>query len=423
MTTKQAKHAFLLFSLISSPVLAAANCVSDLDTLLKGATVHANAEGLARTQVKLLRSTQFWQNWGPKMSYIEYLRAKTVRELGSSLIFDRPFIAVETLRPITTDMQLAYLTATKKIEILKSLGDANPALRSQLETEIHNSVELLSVNMDEFEAGDAFLESIVKSSTDTRKTSAETVQKHLSVQRLLGGYLREQGLDPATAVTPTRRQMKDLIAEFPKADIARLRRNRNREIISALVGITPTQSIYSILDSWIGRVPWVNKTRLRRFLRSAEDESASFLYNPDIERVASSAASLGTKLENLEILNAQTDDAFINTFARRVDLRDNWNGLVGVAATRADKTLHEKLLAASAEARVLGDLAPNTSGTVSRLLFRGMDLAVVSGAGYLGLRYGWPTNDEIDDETADEIEAVAREATEDAQGAVTPVAP
>jgi hypothetical protein len=419
MFSQQLRTATLILSIVS-PLAHANECASDMTALLKSVALHANAEQLGQLRVKLLKSQQFWQNWGPKMSHIEYLRAKTVRELGSSLVFDRPFIAVETLTPITTDMQLAYLSATKKIEVLKVLGEENPSLRQQLEHEINASVEILATNIDEFEAGDAFLDAVIKNDADPRQGAAKTVKDYLSVQRLNGAYLREQGLDPASIATPTRKQMKELIELFPRADIARLRRNRNREMQSALLGITPTQSLYSLLDSWVSRIPGVNKTRLRRFLRAAEDESASFLYSPDIERVASTAASLEKQLHMLEVLNAQTDDAFINTFARRIDLRDNWLALLEGASTRADKTLHSKLEAAMLQARSLGDLAPNSSGTTSRLLFRGLDLAVVSGAGYLGLRYGWPTADGSDDESVAELERVARAATEDTDGATAP---
>jgi len=363
---------------------------------------------------------------GHDTSEVQFLRSKTVNLIHASLQLEQPFRLVNKYELFTREVKLSYFLiqdnlaridvlkkALKRVELAEKNGEdigrlllaegvtgevpsdlvkLKKLLRWKIdgfEAESLVRAKFLARNYDEYEAVFAYLERVARGSDELAKR-AKKVLEGLEAKRGLRGFFAKIG--GAAVQDPKILQIRKTIELFDDAKLERLRYARRLEVVKSLKGLLPTEVFYKLLSSALQRIPWIDKTIATKLFSEFASERQRLLYFSDVQRIVHAEKSAVKRFELLKSLNAGSQDELLVTFARRIDLDDDWRAMVKVAEQggEAEKEFLERMLAARVRARALGDMSLEKMESTGRLLSRFVDAAVGVGGGYLIYRL-WPT--------------------------------
>ncbi len=131
----------------------------------------------------------------------------------------------------------------------------------------------------------------------------------------------------APAKTPLPHEFLTFMDERPLIDYYRLRYATISQGLSTAGSWLPTEVVQSGLDRVLARIPWVDRSRVRKVFRVALDQQMRLLYFADIDRIAASTAPVMENVLAMRVLSEGSSGEFLLTFARRIDLESQWAAL------------------------------------------------------------------------------------------------
>ncbi|MEK6705552.1 MAG: hypothetical protein AABZ06_07170 [Bdellovibrionota bacterium] len=424
-------------AVLAAPPEAVSCVVNILAEIITDQSRSERALKIESKATRVSKQTNLIQKFlGRRFNNNEFQRSRLVAFIKHSLGFDRRFIVQNYLEPLFKDMTLSHQTIqvnqrmrARLIEALKQIKSNNlsakdlmlPAELSVegqilkqaiasgdqaqiisaigkviklLDTRSVESAKSISKNYEQYSAALGFLKSAAQHG-DNIGLAAKDVLEHFNPERLLAGYFNRAGL-PVPKEPPSLGDLKAILIEFPEAELTRLKRIRNGEMVSLLAQLSPTESLFRLIDSGLSQIPGVNHSKFRAFFKTVQDEKLQILYYPDIERISASQANSGEKFKLLRELNAGTNDEFMTLFARRADLRDLWFELVDAAKKDRDKFFYKKMLTAQENASRMDDLSATHDISNARIVARSIDALAATATGYWMIKNDQDTESELD---------------------------
>lgn len=180
----------------------------------------------------------------------------------------------------------------------------------------------------------------IDESVDISRLSAEAqlaygLLKKFQLKYVMDDYYIAVG-KAAPAKTPLPHEFLTFMDERPMIDYYRLRYATISQGISTAGSWLPTEVIQSGLDRILARIPWIDRSRVRKVFRVALDQQMRLLYFADIDRIAASTAPIAENVLAMRVLNEGSQGEFLLTFARRIDLESQWTALRNEAQRLAE---------------------------------------------------------------------------------------
>ena len=349
---------------------------------------------------KILKSIDFWETTlGRRMSQSEFNRSKLTNRVLKMAGFDRPYLLVKFATPKAYPVRFAYELYSEDSILLASLKSDLAATTDltriyqiqsamiQVEARIITNVKVMASKIEEYEGMFSMLEKLARSE-GTIATNAQIVLEKLRSDVLLMDYMKVANL--STVGTPTARQVRDVINNYPEIKLWNLRKIRNQEAWTAILAIAPTQAVVNSILRRAARLPWLNQGKFRAFVESLLTERNRHLYFPDIQSIVNGTGTPVEKLDVLENTNVGTNDELLITFKRRRDLRVLWDSLKAAATERTDPTFLNQMIAAEEVASHLDGLSLEGRAGAYTVVTRLTDLAIFAAANYYTFAHHLP---------------------------------
>lgn len=398
---------------------------------------------------KLENSIQEWMRIGQRSISVEQMRHHgAFSKIASSFDLDTPYIISKNFEGLYKQIETSYfiskrfLSKAKELHSLKDLiknaTEIDQALidkinrlnadliidqekLSTLELEtlktqftqyedkinttiIEESVRILK-SFEQYKVTREFLDKKLLSPDDSQK--AKTILEKLETSKILASC--DICSDDQILTRPKISQIEEIINSVKIAKIIYLKKQLFSERIMSISSRLPNNALYYIVDIILQKIPKLNKSDFRKFLRSKvidfRDVTKHF---PNIDRIIFSKAEIEELTTLTRDIAAQSNDLdFLITFARRVDSHDKWNLVINhlrkTATEKEEKHLDRILLSnmekAWIEATNRGPLpewhAPERSNAI-RFIIDTIFLGYVS---YTGMELVDSGLDEVEDIT------------------------
>lgn len=326
-----------------------------------------NSINFIQEERKLESAIENWMSIGNRSISVEQMRHHgAYSKIASSFDIDTPYIISKSFESLYKQIETSYFISKRFISKAKDLRELRDLLKDTTEITSEMKIEIERFN------NDIIIDAVKISSDDIQslKASLDTYEDQINSTiieesiRVLNSFeqykvtrefldkklINPQDADKAKSILekletnkllsscdlcsegqiltrPSIQNIEDLIKNVKIAKIIYLRRQLWSERLMSISSRLPNNALYYIADIILQKLPKLNKSGFRKFLRSKVVDFRDITKHfPNIDRIIFSKASVKDLAILTKDISAQSNDIeFLVTFARRVDAHDKWN--------------------------------------------------------------------------------------------------